>query len=186
MLEQPEYPMLPKCENVSVRSISREVDIAWLAGIIDGEGCLSVDFKLAENGKNYLSVKIRVINTDVRMIQKCARVYQELGVVFYYNVNRKTKAHYKDQTAIIVASQGSCKKILEAIRPHLANKQMVADVMIDIINYVQAFPKGGNTSAYDYINSSGFQTLFAKWNLERKFFIEPSTTSRRAGEVISW
>jgi len=96
--------MLPQCENAAVRSISREVDLAWLAGIIDGEGCLSLDLKLAGNGKPYLSAKVRVINTDVRMIQKCARVYIDLNVVFYYSIHRRTQAHYKDQTAIIVSA----------------------------------------------------------------------------------
>ena len=178
--------MLPQCENAAVRSISREVDLAWLAGIIDGEGCLSLDLKLAGNGKPYLSAKVRVINTDVRMIQKCARVYIDLNVVFYYSIHRRTQAHYKDQTAIIVSSQGSSLKILEAIWPYLANKQATAKVMSDILRFVMAFPKGGNTSSYDYSADPTFQELLAKWNQERKFHIEPSTTSRQAREVISW
>jgi hypothetical protein len=178
--------MLPQCENAPMQSISREGDLAWLAGIIDGEGCLTVDLKMADNGKNYLQPKIRIINTDVRMIQKCARIYSELGVVFYYNINKKRKEHYKDQTAIIISSQGSSVKVLNAIIPHLANKQEIARVMLKVIELVQSFPKGGNTSSYDYTADTTFQKLMEQWNNERAFHIEPSTTTRKAGEIIAW
>lgn len=178
--------MLPQCKNAQVQSIRREVDLAWLAGIIDGEGCLTVDLKMADNGKMYLMPKIRVINTDVRMIQKCARIYVDLGVVFYYNINKKRKEHYKDQTAIIVSSQGSSVKVLKAIIPYLGNKQEIAGVMLEIIELVQAFPKGGNTSSYDYTADESFKALMAQWQDVRAFHIDPSTTTRRAGEVIAW
>lgn len=178
--------MLPQCENAELRSISREVDLAWLAGIIDGEGCLTVDLKMAHNGKLYLQPKVRVINTDVRMIQKVARIYVDLGVVFFYNINKKRAAHWKDQTAIVVASQGSSVKVLEAIIPYLANKKVIAETMIAIIKFVQSFPKGGNTSSYDYTVDETFNKLMAQWNADRALHIDPSTTIRKAGEVISW
>lgn len=178
--------MLPQCENAPMQSISREGDLAWLAGIIDGEGCLSVDLKMADNGKKYLMPKIRVINTDVRMVQKCARIYVDLNVVFYYNINKKRKDHYKDQMAIIVSSQGSSMKVLNAIIPYLANKQEIAIVMLKIIELVQAYPKGGNTSSYDYTADETFIKLMEQWNSERAFHIEPSTTTRKAREIISW
>jgi hypothetical protein len=177
---------LPQCKNAKMQQIRREVDLAWLAGIVDGEGCLSVDLKLAQNGKMYLMPKIRIINTDVRMIQKVARIYADLGVVFYYNLNKKRKASYKDQVAIIVSSQGSSVKVLEGIIPHLANKQDAAQAMLAVINFVQSFPKGGNTSSYDYTADETFQRLMADWNSERILHIAPSTTTRRAGEVIAW
>lgn len=178
--------MLPQRENVSVRSISREVDLAWLAGIIDGEGCLTVDLKKADNGKFYLQPKVRVINTDVRMIEKVARIYVALNVVFFYNINKKRKDHYKDQTAIVISSQGSSLKVLKAIRPYLANKQKIADAMIEVIEYVQAFPKGGNAISFDYTTDANFKRLLQEFEDARRTHIDPSTTTRRAGTVISW
>jgi hypothetical protein len=169
-----------------VQSIRREVDLAWLAGIIDGEGCLSVDLKKADNGKSYLMPKVRIINTDVRMIQKCARIYVELGVVFYYNINKKRRDHWLDQTAIIISSQGSSVKVLKAIMPHLANKQEIAGVMLSIIEYVQRFPKGGNTVAHDYTTDATFHNLMQRWKDVRAFHIDPSTTTRRAGDILAW
>lgn len=186
MLEQPENPVLPQCENAQVRSISREVEFAWLAGIIDGEGSLAVDMKFANNDKWYIRPSVRVYNTDVRMIQKIARIYVDLNVAFYYNVNMKRKEHYKNQIGIGVASQVSVLKILEGVMPYLANKQDAAQKIVEIIKYVQAQPKGGNTWHHDYPTDETFQRLLAEWNSAKVFHIDPSTTSRKAGEILAW
>ena len=178
--------MLPQRENAQVRSISREVDLAWLAGIIDGEGNLNLMLKMASNGKPYMQVKVRVANTDVRMIQKIARIYVEMGIVFFYDINFKKKATWKNQLNITVSSQGSCRKVLEAILPYLANKQEAAASFLEVIKFVQGCPKGGNVSHFDYPNDPTFQKLLAEWNTKRAWHIDPSTTKRRAREIVSW
>ncbi len=178
--------VIPKCENSQVRSISREADLAWLAGIIDGEGCISLDVKKAINEKFYIMPKVRIINTDVRMIQKASRIYSALNVVYYYNINRKRKEHYKDQLAIIISSQGSSLKILSAILEFLANKQEIAKKMIAVLEFVRSYPKGGNTSSYDYLSDPKYMELISEYQAERQVLIEPSTTVRRAREILSW
>lgn len=176
---------IPQRKNAELRSISREVDFAWLAGIIDGEGAISIDLKLAGNGKNYLMPKVRVYNTDVRMIQKIARIYVDMGVVFFYNLNKKRKEHYKNQMGICVTSQGSCLKVLEAVEPYLANKQEIAKVMVQIIKFVQSQPKGGNTTSVDYVNHEAFKKMLNDLHDAKVFHIDPSTTTRKAGTICS-
>ena len=177
--------MIPQRENAQVRSISREVDIAWLAGIIDGEGSITCDLQMIETGRSYLDCKVRVYNTDVRMIQKIARIYSEMNVVFFYNLNKKVKEHYKNQMGICVTSQGSCRKVLEAVLPYLANKQDVAKLMIEVIRFVQAIPKDFN-KASDYYKDPTMLELIERWKAAKVFHIDPSTTKRKAREVISW
>lgn len=185
MLEQPENPVLPQCENAQVRSISREVDLAWLAGIIDGEGAISCDLQMIDTGRSYLDGKVRVYNTDVRMIQKIARIYTEMNVVFFYNLNKKVREHYKNQLGICVTSQGSCRKVLEAVLPYLANKQEMAKLMIEVIRFVQSTPKDFN-KASDYYKHPTMLKLIEQWNAAKVFHIDPSTTKRKAREVLSW
>lgn len=177
-------PEIPQCEKAQVRSISREVDLSWLAGIIDGEGALSVRMTVAHNGKPYLDVKVRVYNTDVRMIQKISRIYVEMGVVFFYNVNKKRADHWKNQIGICVTSQGSCAKVLEAMLPYLANKADAAASMLAVIRFVQSCPKGGNTTRFDYGADPTLKALLEHWNSAKVAHIDPSTTLRRAGEIL--
>lgn len=78
LLEQPGHPEIPKRKKAQVRSISREVDLAWLAGIIDGEGNLQATVQLKRCGaggtrRPYFEPKLRVTNTDVRMVKKYPR-----------------------------------------------------------------------------------------------------------------
>lgn len=176
--------MGPKCETSSVQSISREDDRAWLAGILDGEGALGLETRTAHNGKPYLEPKIRVYNTDVRMIQKISVIYASMNVVFFYNLNRKVKAHYKDQLGICVTSQGSCLKILEAVTHHLANKREIAEKMAQVLRYVKNQPKGGGSVAKPYVGTEAFESLMSQYDAARRRHIEPSTTTRCAGEVL--
>lgn len=185
MLEQPENLVLPQSENAQVRSISREVNLAWVAGILDGEGALSVSLKITK-GRPYLDVKVRVFNTDVRMTKKLAEVYQDLGVVFFYTINMKKKTTWKNQVGICVSTQGSCLKLLEAVKPYLANKQDYAQCMINIINFVRSLPRAGATWSNDYAEREDFKSLMQQCAVAKVFHIDPSTTTRKAGEVIVW
>ena len=69
VLETPVYPQLPECENVAVGSISRhEADAAWLAGIIDGEGCISTTYANGTKSKYHYRCRVEVRNTNPFMI----------------------------------------------------------------------------------------------------------------------
>lgn len=51
------------------------IDLAWLAGIVEGEGCIAVDkFKLKRNNQDYYRVFIGIVNTDWRMIEHCLKL----------------------------------------------------------------------------------------------------------------
>lgn len=162
--------------------------MAWLAGIIDGEGNLQATIKRAANGKDYFMPKVRIANTDVRMIQKVARIYLDLGVVFFYTINKRKHRHatWRDMLHIEIASQGSARKLLEALMPYLCNKAEQAMAIVDMVKFVQSRPKGGNTTSYDYINTADFGGLMNKYQSELKWHIDPSTTKRKAGTVCSW
>jgi hypothetical protein len=188
VLEQPEYMMIPQRENSSLRSISREVDYAWLAGIMDGEGNFQLHVREAHNGKTYFQPKIRVANTDVRMIEKVARIYKDLGCVFFYTINKRKRYNdrWKDQLHIEVASQGSSEKLLRAIIPFLSNKKRMAEIILETILFVQQMPKGGNTLSIDYVNNPIFVDLVSQYEAEKRFYVDPSTTKRRASNVFTW
>jgi hypothetical protein len=195
LLEQPGYPEVPKRENLQVRSISREGDIGWLAGIIDGEGNLqaTVQEKPCGNIKRpYFEPKLRITNTDVRMIKKVSEIYVSEGLVFFYALNQVSrykdrKPTWKDQLEITISSKKSVIKALHLVMPYLVNKRRYAELMIDALEWVHAQPyRGRNSSGSNYTESAEFKELIQKLDQERKDFIEPSTTIRRAQEVLLW
>lgn len=196
LLEQPEYPTLPKCENASVGPISREVQIAWLAGIIDGEGNLHFDTKVrtttAGNRFSYFCPKVRITNTDVRMARRISEIYVQENIVFFYTMNKREwknkKSSWKTQIEVSVSAQNSVRKILELVQPYLVNKQRLAELMIETTKFVQAQPhRGGKGQSPDnYCDRPEFIALLdAMWR-ERKWYLDPSTTARRARHILTW
>jgi len=192
MLGRTEYMMIPQSNNSSLQSISREVQYAWLAGIIDGEANLSASTHTRDNGKKYLNVKLRISNTDLRMIRRIAEIYARDNVVFFYTINKRRRYNkkWKDQLHIEVASHGSVKKVLSKTIPYLVNKKNLADIVLRMIDFVQSQRKGGRMTPkdklVDYANLPGFIALMDQYDAERKFYVDPSTTKRRASEVFTW
>jgi len=138
-----EYLELPKSENVQVRPISREGDFGWLAGIIDGEGNLDFSVQSKPSGQNgsrneYFCPKIRITNTDMRMIKRISEIYVSEKLVFFYALNsvkryKDRKETWKNQMEITVASQNSIAKLLHRLLPFLVNKQKIAELMLGTI-----------------------------------------------------
>lgn len=195
LLEQPVYPRVPKRKNLSVRPISREVDLAWLAGIIDGEGNLQAAVQVKRCGNTrrpYFEPKLRITNTDARMIKKISEIYVREGVVFFYSVNivsryKNKKPHWRDQMEICISSKEGISKMLALVIPYLANKKRYAELMLETLIWVDEQPyRGRNSGGGNYTETDRFKELISMLEQERAFLIDPSTTTRRAREVLSW
>lgn len=185
--------LIPQSKNLDLESIRREVDLAWLAGILDGEGCLELTMKDAsnKNGKKYLMPKIRLYNTDIRMVKKASEIYQEHNLVFFYTLgnngkqlSKLTGKKWKTQIGVCIASQGTTKKLLELVEDYLVNKRKLARYMIDMIDYVQKCPKYGNAKSFDYTGTDTFRLLWNGYMEEKHYYIDPSSTTRTANESL--
>ncbi|MCR4298641.1 MAG: hypothetical protein NUV75_07810 [Gallionella sp.] len=189
---------LPKSENAPVRSISREGNLAWLAGIIDGEGNLHYPVQTKPSGVNkvpndYFCPKLRITNTDVRMIRKISEIYVEENLTFFYALNsvkryKNRKDTWKNQMEITLGSQQGIKKLLQLVLPYLVNKRVMAELLIETIEWVQEQPWRGRMSrqGVNYTLKPEFRALIDEMKKEREFHIEPSTITRKAREVLSW
>jgi len=185
------YPQVPQCENLEVRPISREADIAWLAGIIDGEGNLHacVQEKKSGDGRlKFLCPKVRITNTDVRMIKKVSEIYVKENLTFFYALNRVSryknkKDTWRDQLEITIGSQNGVAKLLKLVIPYLVNKQTYASIFLETIKWVMLQPKRGRMSVEteSYIDQPEFSVFMQRLADERANFVEPSTTTRKAG-----
>lgn len=138
VLETPGHPNLPKCENDSVGSISRDVvDLSYVAGIFDGEGCIHVDKKphCLGSKRNSAVIVCTIRNTNPYMIRKISEVYYKLGLVFFYAWTKEVARDRRENLAITVASYGSAYKLLMAILPYLIAKKKEAETVIDFLNW---------------------------------------------------
>lgn len=117
--------------------ISKE-ELAWLAGIIDGEGCLQVNKAVGEDTKPGARICIDISSTTPIMIQRVSVIYKKLGLVFCYAFGRN-KAN-NQFLRIMVAGQGSLEKLLQAVRPYLCNKLPQANLILEYITWRRMMP----------------------------------------------
>lgn len=156
VLEQPEYPNLPKCENDSVGSISRDEAI-WLASIIDGEGCLQFRLRSKKEKRQMRkTLAIEIGNSSPYLIRRISEIWVKMGFHFFYCY---TKTYKKDYMRILVGSQRGCQKVLTAILPHLVAKKEQATLILDYLNWrLNRFPIYGLGR-----NSRGIDEIRTKW-----------------------
>lgn len=112
-------------------------DIAWLAGIVDGEGCFTVKRPIKrKSGKrqgNVTSYQLWMVicNTSRAMIDRVARVLAKAGVQ-HQPVRRvwKGKKATRWQFWIHVARKHDLLRLTEILLPHLTAKRDEAEIVI--------------------------------------------------------
>jgi len=172
---------IPKCKNAQVQSIRREVreiELAWLAGIIDGEGCIYFGKRFDGKGKPYHRLSISIANSDVRMIAKASQIYEALNLRFAYQLRTFAKFMKKHQMCIIVDSQGTGRKLLEAIYPYLVSKKDQAKLVLEYFEWRKGYQRGNAIDQNKVIDFS------EKLKMLKHQLPNPSQTTRKASKAL--
>ena len=95
--------------------------IGWTAGILDGEGHLTV----YRRGKTTsFQMKVTVVNTDLSMLMKLQEIWG--GTI---NDREKLKNHHKDCYSWTICSNQAAL-MLEAVGPHMRTKKELAGLVL--------------------------------------------------------
>lgn len=117
-------------------SVTELKDIAWLAGIIDGEGCFSVKRPIRRlSGKRVgyktsYQVWLVLCNTSKAMVERAVAILDGLGVK-HQPVRRvwKGKKATRWQYWLHVARKDEVLRLTEALLPHLTAKRCEAEMV---------------------------------------------------------
>lgn len=111
--------------------MATDLELAWLAGIIDGEGCICGHWINRKNksGGN-LSIEIRVEATSLAMITRIAEICESIGIGFSVDGARLHLRSTKTAHRINIRRQKDVLAFLVSIRPFLVVKLGEADVAI--------------------------------------------------------
>lgn len=97
-------------------------EAAWLAGFVDGEGCLV----LSRVGDRF-NTSLEVSNTDRRLLARC-RELANVGAV--YNRPRVRSANHRPQFMWSVSARADLFALLPQIIPHLVGKAQEASAVV--------------------------------------------------------
>lgn len=134
-----------------------EVDKAYLAGIMDGEGSISISRKTDPTMKSGFSFRpcIEISNTDKPLMDWIASTTGLGAIRLYVDHNPKHRPAYKWSLWSNQANQ-----FLNAIRPYLITKRERADIVIEFIKahsggkaYLTTEQIASQTAIYDQMKA---------------------------------
>ena len=121
--------------------IDSELDYAYIAGIIDGEGCIDLfKRKSAKYVAGYqLAPRITVTNTDICLLEYI-KDFTNLGTISTYE--RPNKPHWKRAHLWQLYGSDNIKFFLESLLPYLRVKKQQACLLISFVSKTSKHHQG--------------------------------------------
>ena len=122
-------------DNKQATSIQNDLiytaELAYLAGIIDGEGWIGLQKRLQKRWITYKPA-LRVTNTDANIINKVRQVWEVIGVDghIYENDQDPSVTNGKQIMNIQLNKQTDILRVLLAVEPFLVGKRARAQMLI--------------------------------------------------------
>ena len=145
----------------------QDAKLAWLAGIIDGEGCFSI-FRRTNKSKNgniitSASANITITNSNLALINECVYILEELEIKFVLKNPRNSTTRILER--IDIRNYGSILKLINVILPFLIGKKEQAILMHEFVSKASI--------------RSGFQAT-----KERTDYLMKMSTLNKSGQFI--
>lgn len=113
-------------ETPTTTLIASSTDLAWAAGIIDGEGCIGIYGR--SRGYHEYFARLFIRNSDLKMIQKLQSIFQKGTILKQHTHNSKWKDTYS-----LSVSHNPLKSILKQVYPYLVTKRERAKYAMEYI-----------------------------------------------------
>jgi len=111
--------------------MNTEKDLAWLAGIMEGEGTFSIYHQKTGDGpKGQLRATISITNTDPFLINEVHLIFTRMGVAMYMHEYNNKKGSTRTVYDLQTAKQTYVKKICEELLPFLRGEKNAKAQMV--------------------------------------------------------
>jgi intein/homing endonuclease len=103
------------------------IQLAWLAGIIEGEGC----FSLVTAGRyNFFQIAITITNTDLLLLNECINILSSIGINARLTYRSKKIINRKPRYDVVLNGFENMKKFIDIILPFMkSSKKAQAELM---------------------------------------------------------
>lgn len=111
-------------------------EAAWLAGIWDGEGHISIRRTiLQKNRKPQFSPRCGMTNTNTQIVNRVRQILDGLGITYYFGEKPPQENHLprslKQCWVVEIHTLPGALKLLAVIRPYLVGKGFQADCVLE-------------------------------------------------------
>jgi hypothetical protein len=109
--------------------------IAWLAGLFDGEGSIGIYDRIARGKYTTWSMRLTLTNTNVVMLDHTKALLDKLGLAYYVQENQKHgNENWRPRWQMLFTGFSRCWFFLKLIRPHLVGKAKEADLALEFLD----------------------------------------------------
>lgn len=126
-----------------------EIERAWLAGIVDGEGSIALFSNQEKSGSVKIKPVVNFVNTDIGIVNTALDILHRAGCNPYI-VNRKQSNRnnrHKDVVEVKASSVEQVKKFLEVVAPYLCGeKKHKAQILLRYVSRREEKFKQGDFS----------------------------------------
>lgn len=111
-----------------------QTDLAWLAGIWDGEGHFSIRRTVLKNGNSpQYSPRIGITNSNVQILTKVREILDALDIGYYFKEKEQGgfEGSEKQTWVVSVETMINAVKVITAIKPYLVGKIFQANCILE-------------------------------------------------------
>ena len=109
-----------------------DIKLAWLAGILEGEGSLALN--KAGNKRKHFVFSISITNTDLMILNECVSILKNIGVETHLH---KRKVYFENRKIgynLNINGIDNLIKMINAIMPYLiGQKKSQANLMLEFL-----------------------------------------------------
>lgn len=106
---------------------SLSVDLAWAAGFVDGEGCISVVEQLKPNRRSTHRVRFQVAQNNLPVIEHLNTILGGMGRIYSM---RRTAEHNRQMYTLLVDGWKAVA-VVARLAPYLVRKRQEAEVLLE-------------------------------------------------------
>lgn len=113
-----------------------KTDLAYFAGIIDGEGSISLTkHKSPKCWRGWIiNPRLIIANSSIELINYSKKLLNNLGIAYSIYVDKRVNLKAKDSFKLNIARQHNVHKLLKLILPMLIIKKKQAELLIEWID----------------------------------------------------
>lgn len=147
-----------------------ELELSWLAGIIEGEGWISLllykNNQKKGNSTPAFTPCIGMCNTDMIIVEKVKSMFQKLGIKYRYQKRYKgigsDGVSRKELAEISVVSKCNIRILGNAILPYMiGEKKNRVELVMKFLDLRDSKPSSGPYSSYGNEEFAIYETLYS-------------------------
>jgi len=122
-----------------------DTDLAWIAGIVEGEGYIGLSKRIKPE-LQYVP-RIQIINSDGLMLEAIGKILEERKIAYYrhrWDIDHRRRVKIYNQYGkrnrkmgdVVFVGLGRVKKVLDAILPYMRGERVErAKLVLEFCNY---------------------------------------------------